>query len=89
MNKFLKQYPCLRDPQVGELVEIISQQPFWLQQHYYSIGDIGRIIHISFMISPGAPPYFITFDIPENTNKETLGMYWVYKTNFKVIQHNE
>ena len=88
-NKFLDLYPELRDPLVGDLVELLSVQPFWVHQQYYSIGDIGRIIYISIITGTNKTFYFITFDIPENTNKETHGNICLSKTDFKVIQHNE
>lgn len=43
MNKFLKQYPQLREPKVGDPIKFILSH----DNKIFSVGDIGTIIHMS------------------------------------------
>lgn len=78
MNKFLKKYPQLRDPQQGDVIEITITSIFNI---LYKRGCIGVII----AKSSDHDKYIIDFR-GLNDNQYGYGIYVVDKKEFKIIK---
>ena len=78
-NKFLEKYPQLREPEVGDTVEIINIDDGFC----YRNGDIGKI---HYKESRFENVYVISFYFP-NT-KTIRGNFLAYKHHFKIIEFN-
>ena len=86
-NKFLEKYPVLRDPKIGDIVEVIAlldvhHKPMEANHHYY-IGDIGKIIAADLL-------YVVDFNNQENNIVIYDGRWSLWKEEFKIIKiYNE
>ena len=88
-NEFLNIYPQLRDPRIGDTVEVIKTiNP---RNIYYSDivmgnsckkGEIGIIVEMD-----DRPPNFLIKLITDKS--PSSGTYWLSKEDFKVVSHGQ
>ena len=80
-NKFLQRYPQLREPEVGDIIEIIDNKILYRLQY----GDIGIIIELTSPIIIQSL-YYIDFQINPGGN---TGKWCLYRHEFKIIKYHE
>jgi len=79
-NKFLEQYPQLREPQVGDIVKIIKTYDFY-RTGYKRVqdGDIGIIEHMSRGILP------LRYKIYVKRKGEDDSVGWLRREQFELV----
>ena len=86
-NKFLEKYPQLREPEVGDTIEIVkilsASGKLLLFHSLYKRGDTGKIIRIRY------DPFYklekIVCEILHNNTKKIIDLY---PSEFKIIKYN-
>jgi hypothetical protein len=76
-NKFLKLYPQLRDPDIGDkikIVQVLNARKCPVDKWYYSINDVGTLVYINSTESV----YEIYFELYANS-------FPVYREEFEII----